>query len=143
MKGDSTLVSRAAGFASMKHANQKDDNGESYYHAHLLPVAMIVRLVTNNPKVIAAAYLHDTLEDTDTTYAELVENFGQIVADLVNEVTHEGAKDDKGFYFPRLQTRDGILIKFADRLSNLSRMQSWDEKRQQHYLKRSKFWKSE
>ena len=59
------------------------------------------------------------------------------------EVTHEGRKDEIGYYFPRLKTQRGIVLKFADRISNLSRMESWDDNRKNHYLRKSKFWKSE
>lgn len=138
-----TLQSRAAGFAKMKHAGQVDDEGKDYYFAHLLPVAMIISIVTKNENVIAAAYLHDTVEDTNTTEEELREKFGDTVTDLVMEVTQEGQKDAKGYYFPRLKSKFGIMLKFADRLSNISRMDGWEQERQAHYLKRSKFWKSE
>jgi (p)ppGpp synthase/HD superfamily hydrolase len=137
------LVREAASFANWKHGQQLDDEGEPYFHAHLGVVAALVGEVTDDCEVIAAAYLHDTLEDTNATYEELVEKFGSRVADLVNEVTHEGQADSVGFYFPRLKTREAILIKFADRMSNLSRMSAWTPERQAHYLKRSKFWKSE
>jgi len=129
-------------FAQEKHKGQKDDSGLGYFGAHVLQVVEIVKLVTNDKSIIAAAYLHDTLEDTQTTAQEIEEKFGKRVRDLVEEVTHEGNKQD-GYYFPRLKSRDAILIKFADRLSNLSRMQTWDEERRKHYLKKSKFWKSE
>jgi (p)ppGpp synthase/HD superfamily hydrolase len=137
-----TLVSKAAGFAKKKHAGQLDDEGRDYYFAHLLPVVMILGVITQNENILAAGYLHDTLEDTDTTVDELRAEFGDRVTELVLEVTHEGKKDDKGFYFPRLNSREGVIIKFADRLSNLSRMSSWESRRQEQYLKRSKFWKS-
>lgn len=137
------IQAKAAGFAKRKHAGQLDDENNDYFFAHLSTVALIVNMVTKEEEVVAAAYLHDTLEDTDTTEEELRKEFGDKVTDLVLEVTHEGQKDEKGFYFPRLNSRDGIIIKFADRLSNLSRMNSWSEERRQHYLKRSKFWKSE
>lgn len=136
------LIEKAAIFAHIQHVDQLDDEGKPYYD-HVLTVAMILRQVTDDPEVIAAGYLHDTIEDTNTTYEELVEEFGQRVADLVMEVTQEGTNDSKGYYFPRLHSKEGIMIKFADRLSNLSRMGSWDADRQAHYLKRSKFWKSE
>jgi (p)ppGpp synthase/HD superfamily hydrolase len=57
------------------------------------------------------------------------------------EVTHEESNDNFGYYFPRLKTREGIMIKLADRLSNISRMDSWDIARREHYLKKTKFWK--
>tara|TARA_R110000868_G_C10972640_1_gene770702 strand:+ start:30835 stop:31248 length:414 start_codon:yes stop_codon:yes gene_type:complete len=130
-------------FAQEKHKNQLDDIGLSYFDAHIQQVVSILKVVTDNDDIISAGYLHDTVEDTETTEQELREVFGDTITDLVMEVTHEGQKDNVGFYFPRLQTKDGILIKFADRLSNLSRMEAWDEERQNHYLRKSKFWKSE
>ena len=120
-----------------------DDGGGSYFENHIWQVVAIIKQVTKDKEIIAAAYLHDTLEDTKTTYEELKENFGQRVADIVFEMTHEGKKDEKGYWFPRLKSKDAILVKFADRLSNLSRMDVWDEERQQHYLRKSKFWRSE
>lgn len=66
-------------------------------------------------------------------------------------VTHEGTKEDKGYYFPRLYptkiydelTHKAIMIKFTDRLSNLTAMPVWDNARKAHYLQRSRFWKVE
>lgn len=136
------MLSQARQFAEKKHIGQLDDEGKPYFN-HLTQVANILLQITDDTEIIAAGYLHDTLEDTDTTYIELERKFGIRVADLVNEVTHEGKKDSNGYYFPRLKSQDAIMIKFADRLSNLSRMQSWDEKRKDHYLRKSKFWKSD
>lgn len=134
-------LEKAMVFAKERHKGHLDDLGKSYYSAHLLQVFNILSCVTDDEDILSAAILHDTIEDTETTYEELVKLFGSRVADLVNEVTDEGEKDNYGKYFPRLKSRDGILIKFADRLSNLSRMQNWSEKRIEHYLKKSKFWK--
>ncbi len=136
------LLKKAWEFAKKKHKGQLDDSGLPYEN-HPLMVSYILAFVTHDLEIIAAALLHDTLEDTDTTYQELVSKFNKRIADLVNEVTHEGEKDTHGYYFPRLKSRDAILIKFADRMANLSRMEPWDDKRRQHYLKTSKFWKSE
>ena len=91
---------------------------------------------------LSARGFQRVIEDTETEYGEIAIKFNEDIADLVMEVTHEGNKDT-GYYFPRLKTKRGIILKFADRLSNLSRMECWDEERQQHYLKRSKFWKNE
>ena len=132
---------KASNFAKLKHAGQTDDNGKDYYKAHLFPISLAVRNLTKDIDILVAALLHDTLEDTDTTYDELVKEFGERVANLVLEVTHEGQKDEYGYYFPRLHSADAILIKLCDRASNISRMQSWDEKRKEQYLKRTKFWK--
>lgn len=137
----SLLQTKSEVFSHKKHRNQKDADGKPYFR-HVEQVANILKQVTTDNNLIAAGYLHDTIEDTDTTYEELEEEFNKDVADLVNEVTHEGKKDNVGYYFPRLKTQRGIMLKFADTLSNLSRMDSFPEKRKQHHLKICKFWKS-
>lgn len=136
------IVDKARKFTMKKHEGQLDDSGEPYF-CHPEQVASILCVVTNDDSIISAAYLHDTLEDTATTLQELKDAFGEEIANLVFEVTHEGKKDVIGYYFPRLKSRKAILIKLADRLSNLSRMETWDIKRQEQYLRKSKFWKSE
>jgi len=128
-------------FAEKKHDGQLDDDGLSYFHAHCVHVAHIVKESGGTPVMIAAALLHDVLEDTDATFGEVAEKFGMEVANLVKELTHEGEKDHYGRYFPNLKSRDAIVIKMADRMSNLLRMDNWPEKRQAHYLKKSRFWK--
>ena len=134
---------RAIEFGKAKHGDSLDDNGVNYFDAHPCVVTDLLSHVTDDEDILIAGLLHDTIEDTDCTYEEIADAFGSRVADLVNEVTHEGKKDNKGYYFPRLDTRDAILIKFADRLSNISRMQSWPKGRRAQYLKKSKFWRSE
>ena len=136
-----TRLLEAFWFAHRNHLGQKDDNGRDYYHAHLIPVYNAVCALTDNQDIRIAALLHDVLEDTDATYEELAKEFGFVVADLVMEVTQEGQKDSYGYYFPRLKTEGGILIKLCDRASNISRMQTWSNGRKRQYLKRTKFWK--
>ena len=118
-----------------------DDNGEDIFMCHLMQVVKILEQVTTDEDILAAGWLHDIIEDTDYTPHQLFRDFGQRVHDLVLEVTHEGQCDNHGYYFPRLKTREGIMIKFADRLSNLTRMKSWHPERVDHYLRKSKFWK--
>lgn len=132
---------KAREYAREKHAGQLRDDGKEYFSSHIKVVAELMKLVTDDEEVIAAAYLHDTVEDCGVTYDDLVSEFNTRVADLVMEVTHEGSKQRLGYYFPRLHSREAIMIKFADRLSNIASMEVWDEKRKAHYLKRSKFWK--
>lgn len=85
----SNLVERAARFAAAAHEGQKRNyTGEPYY-THLVAVAHRVALAPDaDEATVAAAYLHDTLEDTPATYAQLVSEFGAEVADLVVEVTN-------------------------------------------------------
>lgn len=132
-------VTKAFWFAMDKHVGQLDDSGESYFYAHLCQVYAVIReICPTDHNLACAALLHDTIEDTNTTYEELIKHFNQDVADLVLELTK-----DKNGNFPRLKSKRAILIKFADRLSNLSRMDCWSEDRQKKYLNKSKFWKGE
>lgn len=138
----SPLIQKAGTFASHKHRKRLDDDGKDYFLYHICNVVNILHDVTDNEAIIAAAYLHDILEDTDTTLEELQKEFGDKVANLVYEVTHVGTKDNKGYSFPNLKSRDAIMIKFADRLSNIARMDSWSDKRKQQYLRQSVFWRA-
>ena len=136
-----TRIVEAVDFAIKKHDGQLDDNDEDYFTEHLWPVMMGVMNFTSDTEVIVASVLHDTIEDTKTTYKQIEKKFGKRVADLVNEVTCEGKSDQYGKYFPRLHSKEAILIKLIDRASNISRMDSWDEKRKKQYLKKTQFWK--
>lgn len=147
---DYNIVDQAIKFAQKAHKGQLRDDGRPYFAAHLAQVGNIISTITDDPEIIAAAYLHDTLEDTKTTYDELKKYFGARIAVIVHMVTHDGSTGGyrpTGYYFPRLTGRGStfraaVLIKFADRLSNLSQMETWSDDRQDHYLRRSKFWKT-
>jgi GTP pyrophosphokinase len=136
------LVDKALEFASEKHKGQLDDQGRPYFFAHIVQVHSILKDVTDDEEILCAGILHDVIEDTDTSYDDLIREFNKPIADLVMELTHEG--DWKtGHYFPRLQSRKAVIVKFADRLSNLSRMDDWPGDRQQRYLEMSGFWREE
>jgi (p)ppGpp synthase/HD superfamily hydrolase len=138
-----TIVGAALAFALVKHKGQEYEPGVSYIR-HPLLVCEVVRIVApKDTALLAAALLHDVVEDCGVTYEELVTRFGQEVADLVMEVTHEGKADNHGYYFPRLHTKRGIMLKFADRLCNIAMMKrsaAWDDERIAQYLRKSKFW---
>ena len=122
-----TDITRAYHFAAVKHVGQrrKGDAAEPYMN-HLTEVAELVALATNGDDLdaIMAAVLHDTVEDTNATFDELTNAFGQRVSDLVAEVT-----DDKSL--PKAtrkllqiehaaQASPGAkIIKLADKTSNL------------------------
>lgn len=135
------IIKEARTQAEIAHKGQLDDSGKDYFSSHIVRVARAVSLFTKDDEIIAASYLHDTIEDTDLTYEDLVNLFNKRVADLVMEVTHEGQKDEYGYYFPRLKSKEAILIKLCDRASNISRMEPWSEERRAHYLKKTMFWK--
>lgn len=133
------LEDKALEFASIKHEGQLDDQGRPYFFAHIIQVYSLLKDVTDDEETLCAGILHDTLEDTDTTYEELVHEFNKVIADLVLELTYQGDKET-GRYFPLLNSHKAIIVKFADRLSNLVRMVDWPGDWQQGYLRNSVFW---
>ncbi len=145
MDNTDTIIRQAIEFGAKAHADQLDDAGNDYFMSHCWQVYEIVKILyPDDFELQAAALLHDTLEDTDTTYEKLITTFGGDIADLILEVTHERKEDDTGWYFPNLHSIRGIVLKFADRASNLSRMEGvWDTEKIEKYIKKSKFWQSD
>ncbi len=133
------MIYKVSKFAQEKHKGQFYDKDKDFFLAHCWQVFQILKNVTDDEEILCAALLHDTLEDTDTTLEELKKEFGDNIANLVYEVTDE--EGENGKCFPRLKSKKAIILKFADRLANLSKMSCWDEKKQNWYLKKSKFWK--
>ena len=85
---------------------------------------MIVAMMTDDPEVIAAAYLHDVIEDAGVRYEELEEQFGKRVADLVRSESENKAltwKERKQATIDRMKQapKDVKMIAFGDKLSNL------------------------
>lgn len=124
---DLDLIVRALAFAAHKHRDQRrKDRDRSPYINH--PIALVQVLVNEaqirDPLVLAAALLHDTIEDTATTLEELAQAFGPEIAALVNELT-----DDKRLpkadrkrlqveHAPTLSDR-AKRVKIADKICNL------------------------
>lgn len=125
---DSTgLWQQAASFAAWKHRHQIRKDGRTPYIAHTFRVAMTVRDVfgCDDATTIAAALLHDTIEDTLTDYDELAAAFGNEVADIVAALTKNMALPEaprEADYDARLASADWRtrLIKLADVFDNHS-----------------------
>ena len=135
----SHLEEKALEFASIKHESQLDDQGRPYFFAHIIQVYGLLKDVTDDEEILCAGILHDVLEDTETSYDELIREFNKEIADLVLELTYQGDRET-GRYFPLLHSHKAIVVKFADRLSNLVRMVDWPGDWQQDYLRESCFW---
>ena len=123
-----TLILDAAHFAAEAHADQrrKGAAGRPYIN-HPLAVARIVAEVTEDAEVIAAALLHDVLEDTDVTAADLQARFGARVAGLVDELTdpperkaleREARKAAQAAHMTHASP-EAQLVKIADQTANL------------------------
>lgn len=133
------LLSKALEYAERKHKGQEYSGRPFIYH----PIQTYSILASQiSPKqdenLLAAAYLHDILEDTQTTLIELEQQFNKDIAGLVWEVTKSEYNT-----FPYLKTRRGVILKFADRLANLLNIEKWDQGRQTKFMNKSKFWKTE
>ncbi|MBQ7739898.1 MAG: bifunctional (p)ppGpp synthetase/guanosine-3',5'-bis(diphosphate) 3'-pyrophosphohydrolase [Eubacterium sp.] len=80
------MFEKAVAFAMKAHEGQRRKDG-GVYILHPLEDATIVGTMTDDLELLAAAVLHDTVEDTDTTLEEIEENFGPRVAELVSHET--------------------------------------------------------
>jgi guanosine-3',5'-bis(diphosphate) 3'-pyrophosphohydrolase len=127
MASDLRLVSAAADLAARRHNGMaRKGRGNEPYLNHLAEVAGILAAVADgaDAELVAAGWLHDTVEDTATTRGELAQKFGERVAALVAEVTDDMslAKTERR----RKQIEDAPhkspgakLIKIADKISNI------------------------
>src|SRR3954470_9066092 len=93
------LLLEAASFAARAHRHQLRKDGLTSYAAHPFRVCLIVRQVfgIDDPEVLTAALLHDTIEDTTTDFDDLEERFGPRVAGWVSALTKDKrlADDDR------------------------------------------------
>jgi hypothetical protein len=149
------LVTRAADYAARRHVDQrrKGASREPYVN-HLAEVANLLaqHLPEPDPQLLAAAWLHDVLEDTcptreerERTVAEMEKLFGPAVVRLVLEVTDDRSLPERER--KRLQieatpgkSRQARLLKLADKTSNvlgvaLSRPVGWDPARVDDYIR--------
>ncbi|HEX5520206.1 MAG TPA: HD domain-containing protein [Longimicrobiaceae bacterium] len=136
-------------FAARKHAGQhRKGASRAPYMRHLTDVAArLYGAGVRDEKLLQAALLHDTLEDTATTYDELAERFGADVADLVLEVTIPPEVKERGGWaganyqlaqVPNASPRARVL-KAADQLANVAELladppPAWDAERRAGYM---------
>jgi guanosine-3',5'-bis(diphosphate) 3'-pyrophosphohydrolase len=145
------LLFHSLAFAAHKHrAQRRKDKEASPYINH--PIALADVLVNeggvDDPVALCAAVLHDTIEDTETSYEELQQRFGKEVADVVLEVTDDKTllkaerKERQVTHAPHLSQR-ARLVKLADKICNLRDIASnppanWPLERKQEYYEWAK-----
>lgn len=138
---DEMLVRRAYIFSARVHQGQLRKSGEPYL-IHPVEVSYIVASLGLDAPSVAAALLHDTVEDTVTTIEEIEETFGKDVAFLVESLTKiaklnfKSAEEAQAENYRRLlvamvQDLRVILVKLADRLHNMRTMQYMPPEKQQ------------
>ena len=136
-----SFVRKAYDLAAEAHAVQFRKSGEPYI-IHPIGVVGILASLQMDERTLAAAFLHDVVEDTDYTVADITERFGGIVANLVDGVTKLGkieyvSKEDRQIENYRkmflAMARDirVVLIKLADRLHNMRTMKYMPVHKQQ------------
>ena len=126
-KADVRLVERAYDVAAHHHRDQKRKSGDPYI-THPLAVATILAELGMNTETLCAALLHDTVEDTPYTLDQLRDDFGDVIAALVDGVTKldkvkygEAAEAETVRKMVVAMSRDirVLVIKLADRLHNM------------------------
>jgi guanosine-3',5'-bis(diphosphate) 3'-pyrophosphohydrolase len=146
MSPDPGLLLKALAFAAHKHRDQrrKDPQASPYInHPIALADVLVNEAGVTEPAVLAAAVLHDTIEDTDTQCEELDAAFGSMIRMIVLEVTDDTTtrrqerKDAQIKAAPHL-SREAKLVKLADKICNLrdvadSAPANWSLERRQEY----------
>ena len=126
---DAQLITQAFQFAYELHEGQYRRSGEPYI-AHPVAVAGLIRDLGGGSAMIAAGFLHDIVEDTDTTCEELEEKFGEEVRHLVEGVTklskfnfssktERQAENFRRMFLAMAKDIRVIVVKLADRLHNM------------------------
>ena len=139
---DQAYINRAFQYAYDGHNGQNRKSGEPYI-THPLHVALYLCELNFDKETIAAALLHDLIEDTDISYEDLKKEFGEEVADIVDGVTkldkikyssNEEAKADAIRKMVIAMSKDirVLILKLADRLHNIQTIeyhQDWKQEK--------------
>ena len=142
---DCVMLERAYDYAENAHKNQKRASGEPYF-IHPCAVADILMELGLDAATIAAALLHDVIEDTDSTAEDIKAAFGDEVLALVSGVTKlekivfksqadEDAENFRKIFVAMAKDVRVIIIKLADRLHNMRSLNFLSHERQQRMAK--------
>ena len=142
-----TLILKATHFAAQKHREQRrKDEYASPYIIHPISVALAIAQIggVDDPEILAAALLHDTIEDTNTTSEELEEQFGEQVCKYVLEVSDDKSlpkaeRKKRQIEHAKTLSKGAALIKLGDKISNVTDVinnppSDWDINRRKAYL---------
>lgn len=144
------IVEKAQMFAAGAHAGvgqKRKYTGEDYIH-HPVAVADIVRNNGGSDEMIAAALLHDTIEDTQVTFGHIFSLFGERVAEMVDALSNKAKKEDGNretrFFINVRALRERLdmqsrVIKLADLIHNTQSITKYDQKFAAQYLAEKAF----
>ena len=126
------IVKSAELFAKKKHSGMMRKDGVTPYSKHLTDVVNRLKsLGVIDEELLCAGWLHDTIEDTDTTFDDLHEQFGSRIAVLVSTLSKDMSltrKKREQVYVTQLKEAsfDAKLIKLCDISANLSDLKNWN-----------------
>ena len=126
------IVKSAELFAKKKHSGMMRKDGVTPYSKHLTDVVNRLKsLGVIDEELLCAGWLHDTIEDTDTTFDDLHEQFGSRIAVLVSTLSKDMSltrKKREQVYVKQLKEAsfDAKLIKLCDISANLSDLKNWN-----------------
>ena len=131
-----TKLDKAIKFATKAHGKQKRKYTGEPYITHPIAVMEIVRTVPHTEEMLVAAVLHDTVEDTDVTLADIKAEFGTKVAELVNGLTDVSKPQDGNRKTRKAmdrahtakQSAEVQTIKLADLIHNTESIGRFDTK---------------
>ncbi len=132
-------LEKAKEYIKEKHKNQKRKQGTPYY-LHPLEVSIILKEKGLSETYQIVGLFHDLIEDTETTYEEILELTDEEIADAVKLLTKE-----KGYvmrdYINRIKHNEiARIVKIADRIHNLSETHLASKKFQERYIKETEEW---
>lgn len=127
---DTSLLDRAIVFAAHAHAGTERRGKGFPYIVHPMEAVEIVATMTTDQELLAAAALHDTVEDTDVTIEQLRAEFGDRIAELVaseSDTQQDGLSEEESWHsrkqaaIDRLAraSRDAKIVALGDKLSNM------------------------
>ena len=142
------LVKKAYNFAREKHKDQKRKSGEPYF-VHLEQTALLICKIRLDEDTICAALLHDVIEDQHVTRQELIDEFNEQIADIVEGVTklaktnYQSREEAQAESFRKMliaMAKDirVILVKLCDRLHNMRTLEFKDEEAQERISRETK-----
>ena len=142
---DTTLLDRAILFAVRAHTGTERRGKGFPYIVHPMEAVSIAATITSDQEILAAAALHDTVEDTDITIEQIRAEFGDRVASLVNaetDIVFAGRSDEESWHdrkqaaIERLAKvpRDAKIVAMGDKLSNMRAIA------RDHYIKGEAIW---
>lgn len=127
------LIERAYDMGASAHKGQKRENGDDYFIGHCVHVAEHILELGMDATLVAAALLHDTIEDTKVTASDLEKEFGPEIANLVEGVSKLGKIKYHGnerhveslrkFFISVAQDVRVVILKLADRWHNLETLE--------------------